>query len=116
LKLTDLEPRFLRYEKRDDGREYFVPVETITEAQGIKFLCPICFQKNNGPVGTHGVICWSRSRGIADSVQPGPGRWRLDGVGLADLSLNEDPGSRSIALKGGCDAHFYVTNGEIQIA
>jgi hypothetical protein len=115
VKLTDLEPRFLRHES-DQGSVIFRPVETIAEAQGIVFLCPVCFLKNGGAVGTHSVICWSRSRGVPDDAKPGPGRCRLDGTDFADLSLNEDPGSRSIALNGGCNAHFFITNGEIQIA
>lgn len=116
MKLADLEPQFLRYNRRDDGTEFFDFVDAIGEAQGVEFLCPVCFQKNGGAVGTHAVICWSRSRGVPDDATPGPGRWRLDGTGYADLSLNEDPGSRSVALKGGCSAHFFITNGEIQFA
>jgi hypothetical protein len=115
MKLTELEPQFLRHRKTAAGT-FWDYVQTIGEAQGIEFLCPVCFAKNGGPVGTHGVICWSRSRGVPDDASPGPGRWRLDGTGYGDLSLNEDPGSRSVALKGGCQAHFFVTNGEIQIA
>lgn len=137
----ELEPRFVRREVRIEPRrflkpgidpmrgnwteadteervgpvEYQVEVDTIQEAQGVRFLCPVCFETNNGPVGTHGVICWSRSRGIPDGVQPGPGRWLLVGTGLADLTLNGDGGSRSVALTGdgGCKAHFHVTNGEV---
>jgi hypothetical protein len=115
VKFINLEPRFLRVEQRTDGT-YFVPVDGIGNAQGVSFLCPVCFQKNSGAVGTHSVICWSRSRGVPDDVQPGPGRWTLEGTGLADLTLNGDGSSRSIALNGGCSAHFFITNGEIQIA
>ncbi len=86
----------------------------LAEASGVKFLCPKCFAANNGPVGTHAVICWSRSRGVPDDATPGPGRWRLDGTGLHDLTLNADlpSGARSVLLIGGCGWHGFVTNGE----
>lgn len=113
MRLTELAPQFLRYEKRADG--VFLPyVDRIEEAQGISFLCPVCFAKNGGPVGTHGVICWSSSRGVPDDATPGPGRWRLEGTGYGDLSLMEEPGkSRSVLLMGGCGWHGFVTAGEV---
>ncbi len=112
-KLTDLDAKFIRYERRD-GHQYFVFVKTIEEAQGVEFLCPKCFAINGGAVGTHAVICWSRSRGIADDVDPGPGRWKLDGTSLDDLTLNADPpsGARSVQLNGGCAWHGFVINGD----
>lgn len=122
MKLADLEPRFLRYEKRPDPdpaysgivREFYPFVEKIEDAQGVEFLCPVCFKANGGPAGTHAVICWSSSRGIPDDVRPAPGRWRLVGTGLNDLSLMEEPGkTRSVQVLGDCKAHFYVTNGEV---
>ena len=121
MKLAQLEPEFLRREERPD-HVYFVPVATIAEAQGVQFLCPKCFVAKGGPIGTHGVICWSRSAGVPDSAEPGPGRWRLVGSSLEDLSLMEEPGfSRSVALKCEClepdgkpgaGWHGYITNGE----
>lgn len=115
MRLSELEPTFRRREVRE-GRVYFVLVARIEEAQGVEFLCPGCFVANGGPVGTHMVLCWSRSRGIADDVVPGPGRWALEGTGLHDLTLNGDGNSRSILLaleKGCCGWHGYVTNGEV---
>ena len=111
--LADLEAQFLCYEPKD-GHIYHVPVPTFGAAQGVIFLCPKCFATNNGPIGTHKVICWSRSRGVPDSASPGPGRWVMAGTGLHDLTLNADPPStgRSIALRGGCEWHGFITNGE----
>lgn len=113
MKLRDLEAEFLRYEVRPDGI-FFVHVETIAEAQGVEFLCPKCFAANGGAIGTHGVVCWSRSRGVPDSAEPGPGRWSLVGTGLDDLTLNADPPStaRSVQLNGGCAWHGFVTAGD----
>lgn len=134
MKLTELDATFLRYERRPETpeeraftlgpayaqdapsalrlREFYVVVDSIEQAQGVEFLCPKCFAENNGRVGTHRVICWSRSRGIADEVKPGPGRWTLEGTGLHDLTLNGDGGSRSVLLLGGCAWHGFVTNGD----
>lgn len=118
MRLTDLEPQFLRYEEKvEDGKThvYLPNVDAIGEAQGIKFLCPKCFQANSGNVGTHAVICWSRSRGVPDNARPRPGRWALVGTGYGDLTLNCDPPSnaRSVQLNGGCQWHGHVTNGEV---
>lgn len=115
MKLTELEPRFLRYEPRENGSVYFVPVETIEEAQGVCFLCPLCFRKNSGPIGTHSVICWSRSRGVPDDASPAPGRWTLRGTGLADLTLDGDPPgtARSVLLNGCCQWHGFITDGQV---
>lgn len=115
MKLIELDPQFLRYEEREDGT-YFVNVLTIAEAQGIRFLCPKCFVANGGPVGTHGVICWSRSAGVPEKARPGPGRWAMRGTGPADLTLDADPPGtqRSVLLTGaGCGWHGFVTNGEV---
>jgi hypothetical protein len=114
MRLTDLEPQFLRYDQRDGGK-FLVPVATLAEAHGLKFLCPKCFAANGGPVGTHQVICWSRSRGTPDDAQPLPGRWAMEGTGFGDLTLNADPpsGARSVLLLGGCEWHGFITAGEV---
>lgn len=113
MKLRDLQAQFIRREIRD-GHVYFAPVKRIAKAQGVRFLCPKCFAKKKGPAGVHGIICWSRSRGIPDDAEPGPGRWALKGSCIDDLSLMADPPSkaRSVQLDGGCGWHGHVTNGE----
>lgn len=128
--LVELEAKFLRWDQRmetwtrdrGDGfeeqvtglREVYTFVETIQEAQGVEFLCPKCFAENKGPIGTHAVICWSRSRGVPEHVKPGPGRWSLHGTGIVDLTLNADPPgtARSVLLTGGCGWHGYVNAGD----
>lgn len=114
MRLTELKPQFIRHEVRD-GATYHVRVDAIGQAQGVRFLCPKCYAANGGPVGTHSVVCWSRSRGVPDDVLPGPGRWTLDGSGYEDLTLNGDPPgrARSVLLTGpGCGWHGFITNGE----
>lgn len=103
--LADLEPQFLRYEERD-GKTFFPYAETIADAHGVEFLCPKCFAKNGGPVGTHAVICWFRGR-VPDGAEPGPGRWDVSGVSYSDLTLNP-----SVHLSGaGCGWHGWIKNG-----
>lgn len=111
MKLTDLDPKFLRREPRD-GREVHAFEEDIAKADGVMFLCPLCFGANGGPAGTHSVICWSPK--VPADVDPKPGRWNLVGSGLEDLTLVA--GSSSVALRGGCNAHFFVRGGEIVMA
>lgn len=111
MRLADLRPQFLRY-VIEGGRVSYHHVDTIAEAQGVSFLCPKCFAANGGAAGTHLVICWSRSRGVPDDARPGPGRWLLNGTGYADLTLDGDGASRSVALTGGCAWHGFITNGE----
>lgn len=114
MRLTDLEPVFLKREKQEDGVHH-IGVDGIAEAQGIMFLCPLCFEGNKGPVGTHHIICWSRLRGIPDDAAPLPGRWSLVGTGFADLTLvGEGPtGQSSVKLTSGCMWHGNIVNGEV---
>jgi hypothetical protein len=107
MRLTDLSPQFLK-RMPEDGREIWRYVENMTEADGIEFLCPVCFEKNAGPIGTHAIVCWKPQ--VPAGVDPGPGRWPQTGSGYSDLTLTP-----SVLLPGaGCGAHFYVTNGEIR--
>jgi len=110
VKLSDLNPEFIRY---TGERTFYVgdpPNVQFAEADGIMFLCPTCFEKNGGPSGTHRVIC-NRPRVPQSEYRAGPGRWEFDGTGFDDLTLVA--GSSSIALQGGCGAHFFVRGGEI---
>lgn len=110
VKLTDLEPRFLRHESDTSWRE----VQTIAEADGISFVCPQCFKANGMKrPGVHSVICWQPR--VPASTSPGPGRWTFSGTGYRDLTLSAK--SSSIHLTGpGCGAHFFIRNGEIKWA
>lgn len=115
LRLTTLEPKFIRYETREQG-EYKVTVP-LPEAQGLFLLCPVCFTKNNGPVGTHGIDVTFRDRGAADHQgshnRAGvPSRWAVSGDSFENLTLqpsidiSEPDGS-------GCGWHGHITNGEV---
>jgi hypothetical protein len=105
VKLAELHPQFLKREDSHNWRN----VDTIGEADGVEFLCPKCFRARGGSVGTHAMICWSPR--VPQDTSPTGGRWELHGTGLADLTLVA--GSSSVLIKGGCEAHFFIRNGEI---
>ena len=105
----DLEGRFEGMPYTDDTGSYWPRAKTFGEAEGLMFLCPTCYVRNSGSVGTHYVLCWSPN--VSQEWNPTPGRWELVGTGLDDISLVAD--SSSVALQGGCGAHFFVTNGLI---
>jgi len=104
MKLTDLDAKFLKVESE---RSYRTDA-TMAEAQGVLLLCPICFVKNGGEVGTHSVVCWFRNKGVPDSMSPGPGRWDVSGTGIADLTLSP---SVFLSGAGGCQWHGWIKNG-----
>lgn len=125
MKLTDLEAEFVRYEHRNEGspcicpaggnfgdpypHEVRIPVPDLAQAQGLWLLCPACFQKNGGAVGTHMVEVTFRDRGAQDnqgsqSRNGGPSRWAMSGTGLHDLSL-------SPSVDCGCWHGFIGSNG-----
>lgn len=105
MRLVDLEPTFLKV-LNDGAHSMAVP---FSEADGIMFLCPLCFAANGGRVGTHMVICWRPC--VPQTVSPVPGRWEFEGTGFTDLTLVA--GSSSILLMSGCRWHGYVRNGEV---
>lgn len=105
MRLSQLEPEFLA---RDDDRRCH-RVATLAEADGIKFKCPLCFQRNGGAVGTHSIICWQPH--VPQTTHPTPGRWSFHGTGFGDLTLVA--GSSSILLTAGCQWHGFITAGEI---
>ena len=106
MRLADLEAALLRYE----SPTIMGKVDDLTDAQGIRFLCPKCYAANNGPVGTHMVLCWFADRGVPAEASPGPGRWRPSGDSIETLSF-VGPGATSVFLQGGCGWHGFVLNG-----
>jgi len=107
LRLTELEPQFLKRVTDTSFRE----VEELSEADGILFICPLCFEKNGKDrVGVHSVMCWKPS--VPQTTEPTPGRWNMLGTGYEDLTLQN--GSSSILLTGdGCGWHGFIQNGEV---
>jgi hypothetical protein len=106
-RLKDLDAQLLW--QLTPGEGFRTDAPSLAEAQGIEFLCPKCFAENNGPVGTHAVICWFKGK-VPDSVSPKPGRWNPSGTCIDDLTF-VPPGAFSVLLTGGCGWHGYVKNG-----
>jgi hypothetical protein len=111
MKLTELEPEFLKLESEDTWRT--ISSTLVADADGIIFKCPKCFIENNGPVGTHSVICWKLH--VPLTIHPKPGRWNLIGYSFYDLSIRADSTNSSSIRLGGCGAHFFVEAGEIRM-
>ena len=100
MKLTDLEPEFIRYL---GGNRWMFTATTYypDQADGITFKCPKC---------NHLIICWAPK--ISDEVHPGPNRFRLAGTGFSDLTIK---GTISDLIPHECQPLFYVENGEIHL-
>ena len=113
MKLLELEPQLLKIDSYEgEGARRWAHVDELAGADGVIFLCPVCYIANGGRVGTHSVICW-RPR-VPQSINPVPGRWEFEGASLEDLTLVA--GSSSVLLMDGCRAHFFVRAGEIVLA
>lgn len=106
MKLVDLEPRFLHVRP-----SHFPHVERIEDAQGLMFLCPACFARNDGPVGTHEVLVWFADRGVDPAHVASPRRWKVTGTGFHDLTLSPSI-DLSNARGSGCQWHGWVRDGE----
>lgn len=111
MRLTDLKPEFLKFVA--DGS--FFRTDIMEGADGLKFLCPKCYTANNGPEGTHSVICWFEDR-VPPEVSPAPGRWKPVGTDYTNLSFVPGKQSCSVLLLGGCNWHGFITNGEVSLA
>jgi hypothetical protein len=106
MKLTDLDACFI---KLTDERGSHRTDASFDDCDGISFLCPKCYAANNGPVGTHTVICWKPH--VPQTISPKQGRWNFRGTGMHDLTLFA--GSSSILLTGGCAWHGFVGFGGV---
>jgi hypothetical protein len=114
--LLELDAEFVTYHKSETGQVSHGKVDKIEDAQGVMFLCPLCWRTNNGPRGTHMVLCWDGERGVPADAFPFPGRWKMVGTGLHDLTLDASPGkTRSVLLTAGCRWHGFVTDGDTSI-
>lgn len=134
MKLIDLDPMFVRNEtrlttvtmivgdhetwvargrpteERIEPRERIIKVDLLEQAQGIWFLCPTCFAKNGGRIGTHSIQVGFHGRGLLDdqssqNKEGKPSRWNVSGTSLEDLSLS--PSVDCVCW------HGHVTKGSI---
>ncbi len=140
MKLTDLEPEFMRYETRVETseeivgdystweergrpcqtvtgpREFIIPQTSLKDAQGMFMACPLCYsKKGNTLVGVHHVEVTFKDCGVKDhqgchNAQGKPVRWEVSGNSFDNLTLTP-----SILLQGGCGWHGFVTQGLVSI-
>ncbi len=112
MKLTDLAPKFMRYEPPvlspdGDGRAMrrarFYEVATLAEAQGLEFTIPPPI------VGQSRFIVWFADCGIPDDAYPQGYRWPVTGTGFHDLTLTP-----SILIPG--HWHGFIRSGEVTSA
>jgi hypothetical protein len=130
VRLLALEPSFLRHAieiaDEDRGRpgpdgttqwggfpiSVFHHVRKRRNADGVTFLCPLCFQRNAGPVGTHGIRVYFRGSSVPEGIGTNKDgqtvRWDASNDRLESLTL-----APSIQLQGGCNWHGHVQNGQI---
>lgn len=122
MKLRDLEAQFLKARWCTEQTPQvawtgpfwaYRKVDTLDMADGIRFLCPACWQKNSGPVGTHVVMvgfinCPPKAYSL--DFDGNHVAWHAHGTGYDDLVLTpsinlDDP--RYIEV-GGCRWHGFV--------
>ena len=124
MKLSELQPEWVNY--AGEGFRRFSDAHSVIDygsgeaadppeesevmaiADGVLFLCPTCFKKNNGPVGTESVLCWFANKPhVPADAKPGPGRWSATGSSFDDLTL-----SPSVNVDKE-HWHGFITNGEV---
>lgn len=72
-------------ERRTEMRERQIEVATLTEAQGIRLMCPVCRD--------HGLAVAFAGRGVLEhhgshDRNGKPSRWQVSGTGFDDLTLH----------------------------
>ena len=101
MKLTDLDPHFIR---RCDRFEYEA-TDNIDKADGIVMQCPAChwsFGRGRTPdAHVHRVTLW----------QPETGEWRFTGHDYRDLSAMA--GRVVVAVTTGCQSRFHIRTGRV---
>lgn len=131
MRLSELDPELIRWEDRPlragEAEAYgvvngdatrihtFVPkVETLAEAQGIEFDCPVCGQTRPDS-HSHRVQVAFRDRGVLEhqgsrASDGKPSRWAVSGTGIDDLTLQ--PSVDCTHSDPGC-WHGFVTAGMV---
>lgn len=114
--LRELDAHFIKRVRA--RRQTWRPVQTLKNADGVSFLCPVCFEKNRGSHGTHLIICWFRDRDVPSDWSPGPGRWAVSAqsASLDDLTFVYGTPVQAKSVGVGVQnshAHFFVEGGMV---
>lgn len=92
-------------------RTVFEHVERVSDAHGVRFLCPKSFAKNGGPKGTHSVYVFFTGSPYAGTNSAGQEvRWQASGQTLDDLQLSPSILEQDDGLpeKWRCGWHGFV--------
>ena len=120
VRVVDLSPRWCGQPRLDLSFSY---VDDIQDAYGLLLVCPLCYiNKGYTDIGVERLLLWQPSvpkeifiDSKVFSFFVESGRWHFSGTGFDDLTLIN--GSSSILLLGeGCNAHFWIRNGQIEWA
>ncbi len=103
MTLRELEAQFLRWS--DESTFHFQ--DEFAGAQSIMFLCPGCYARNGGAVGTHSILVSFEGAGVPPEYDRNP-RWVVSGTGLDDLTLSP---SISLGRTPGCGWHGFIQHG-----
>lgn len=114
MRLRDLDGSLRKYNPADGSHS---PVDTVAEADGTFFQCPLCAKECEAGEedgrkffrGAHYVLCWFRGK-VPDTLTP-KGRWNPTGTGLDDLTF-VGPEACSVLITGGCGWHGHVRSGD----
>jgi hypothetical protein len=99
--LRELDGQFIAYVRESPEEMFkrgvatpadiFRRVDSLVEAQGIRFLCPKSFATHGGSVGTHSVQVFFAGSPVplhlGRNKKGEAVRWSVSGTGLDDLSL-----------------------------
>lgn len=113
MRLSGLLRGFLQ---RYVGNGTFERIDSLREADAVRFLCPRCLSANGGPRGTHPIRIDFADRAVPDDFcnknSDGKAvRWRVSGSSLEDITL-----APSILIQGHCCWHGFVENGQTRDA
>lgn len=117
MKLRDLDAHFIDSATPQPNESFCHENNPpLSAAQGLLFLCPLCFARNGGAAGTHSILIPFKDRCVPPGFEPTLPRWAASGSGIDDLTI-----SPSIDLSSdgaghprheGCAWHGFVRNGD----
>lgn len=97
MRLTDLDPQFRLWMDKALGK-----IDSLANAQGITFDCPVCPSR-------HWILVWFKDRNVPAEAEP-IARWTATGTGYDDLTLH--PSINAQVSDPNC-WHGWITNGEV---
>jgi hypothetical protein len=85
--LTDLDPQWLVGVQPNGSYAIGAASLAPEQAQGVRFICPICAGNEGDETCIGHAICWFDGRGVPDGPFPSHVRWTALGASFDDLTL-----------------------------